>query len=265
MTVAALEHGALAIYHENGLEIGREMSFNDWKALGAALLDTQDRALWSIGDWWLYGQERFARDYHEGMAAIEASSRHIGPAARVARAFPRDRRRGQITFEMHEVLVGLPPEAQETWLDEVERQGWFRRQLTFALEDTGSFVTRSGRPPEPLGACRGVERYGPEGVGAGGARPRCAARTRRGARMKARNAPAPITDAGAAAKHLASRTVTPEGARQIAREEIASLCGLVLRRTQDKPGMATRTEIASIFGEALRDFTTEEEPGAAAD
>lgn len=52
--------------------------------------------------------------------------------------------------------------------------------------------------------------------------------------------------------------------RRIAREEIASLSGLVLSRTQNRGGMAMRTELAAIFGEALRDFSqTEDEPGPA--
>jgi len=56
--------------------------------------------------------------------------------------------------------------------------------------------------------------------------------------------------------------------RRIAREEIASLAGLVLRRTQPR---ARRSEaedtdefdsrLAEIFGELLVDFTTDSEPG----
>lgn len=56
--------------------------------------------------------------------------------------------------------------------------------------------------------------------------------------------------------------------RKIAREEIASLCGLVLRRLQDGtwPGDAhlAKENLAAIFGEALADFsghTKGEEPG----
>jgi len=56
--------------------------------------------------------------------------------------------------------------------------------------------------------------------------------------------------------------------RAIARAEIASLCGLVLRRVQDinmHPG-PLRDELAEVFGEALRDFgATEDEPGPRAE
>lgn len=66
--------------------------------------------------------------------------------------------------------------------------------------------------------------------------------------------------------------------RAIAREEIASLCGLVLRRSQDVEEIARRTGtegdaellpgaiVASIFGEAMRDFgATTSEPGPKGD
>lgn len=55
--------------------------------------------------------------------------------------------------------------------------------------------------------------------------------------------------------------------RQIAREEVASLCGLVLRRLEDVAYLEHRsaglsTGLKEIFGEALRDFSqTPSEPG----
>jgi len=62
--------------------------------------------------------------------------------------------------------------------------------------------------------------------------------------------------------------------REIARQEIASLCGLVLRRAQDSEQHLTRSfernaandvvheRLAEIFGEALRDFGGPSAPGA---
>jgi len=55
-----------------------------------------------------------------------------------------------------------------------------------------------------------------------------------------------------------------EIARQIAREEIASLAGLVLRRMQDDPHAPLAQKVVSAFAEALRDFGgTTSEPGGA--
>ena len=54
-------------------------------------------------------------------------------------------------------------------------------------------------------------------------------------------------------------------ARTIAREEIASMSGLVLRRCQNEKGIyneAVASYLASIFGELLRDYSqTTDEPG----
>ena len=46
-----------------------------------------------------------------------------------------------------------------------------------------------------------------------------------------------------------------EEARKVAREEIRSLAGLALRRTQD------RATPAELWGEVLADFSTDSEPG----
>lgn len=61
--------------------------------------------------------------------------------------------------------------------------------------------------------------------------------------------------------------MTQSEVRRIAREEVASLAGLVLRRLQEREalsasGEVTAAALSAIFGEALRDFGgTIEEPG----
>lgn len=51
-------------------------------------------------------------------------------------------------------------------------------------------------------------------------------------------------------------------ARGVAREEVASLCGLVLGRLNADPQEPLAHKLASAFGEALRDFgATKAEPG----
>jgi hypothetical protein len=123
------------ISRPNGLEIVRELSFNDWRRLMERLLETTDRAFWSLGDAWVYG-ERFAKDYHEALTELSESSRFTAWSARVSREFPLERRRDQLTFELHEEVTGLPASEQERWLDEAERHGWARRQMQLALGES---------------------------------------------------------------------------------------------------------------------------------
>lgn len=122
------------VSHRNGLEIQADLPFNAWRELVQNLLATTDRAVWSLGDAWEY-RERFEKHYHQAIEELAASSRLLPAAGRVARVFPLERRRGQLSFELHEAVASLAQAEQDEWLDEVERQGWSRQQLQFAFAE----------------------------------------------------------------------------------------------------------------------------------
>jgi hypothetical protein len=132
IALKATDLGDGIISRRDGLEITAELPFNDWRRLIERLLETTDRALWSLGDARAYG-DRYAKDYHPAIEELDGRSRLITPAARVARTFTAERRRGQLTFEVHEVVAGIDEDAQEQWLDEAARQGWSHRQMQFAF------------------------------------------------------------------------------------------------------------------------------------
>jgi hypothetical protein len=139
MTTTAIEPrttdlGDGIVSRRDGLEIIAELPFNDWRRLMERLLETSDRALWSLGDARAYG-DRYARDYHEALDDLDGRSRLLVSSARVARAFEPERRRGQLSFEMHELVASHDVDEQERWLDEAERQGWNRRQMQFAFAE----------------------------------------------------------------------------------------------------------------------------------
>jgi predicted GTPase len=138
--------------HERGLAIDTELGFNEWRDLGLQLIGTTDRAMWSLGDWWNYGHGRFAKNYHDALRKLEAESRLVQVGARVARGFPAARRR-QLSFELHAVVADADEDDQDLWLDEVERQGWGREQLTLA------FVNAIPREPVAALSVRLVSDY----------------------------------------------------------------------------------------------------------
>ncbi len=123
------------VSHANGLEIQTELGFNEWKRLMERLLKTTDRALWSLGDARLYGA-RFEKDYYDALVLIDASSKLVAPAVRVASAFSQERRREQLSFDFHAVVAGLEEPEQERWLNDAERQGWSARQMQLAFVDS---------------------------------------------------------------------------------------------------------------------------------
>lgn len=119
-------------FRRDGLEITRELPFNEWRRFFEKLLETTDRAMWSLGDARLYAEEHYAKDYHDALEELDGRSRLVAPSVRVARAFPAERRR-QLTFEIHEVVAGLDEAEQERWLDDAARQGWSRQQTHLEL------------------------------------------------------------------------------------------------------------------------------------
>lgn len=145
MTIIEHRHPQLSdrvVSRPDGLEITGDLPINEWRRIGEALLAATDRALWSLGDWRLYG-ERYARDYHEVVVEFDTRSRMVRHAARVARGIPVERRRPGLSWEMHELVASLDEPEQERWLDEAERHGWTRQQLQFAFSED----LERARPP----------------------------------------------------------------------------------------------------------------------
>jgi hypothetical protein len=130
---AATPFGLGVVLQPDGLEIQIELSFNEWRRLGEALNATLDRALWSTGDWWLYGA-RWKKDYAHGLDEATETFYFAKRSSRTSRTFPIARRR-ELPFKVHELLTSFSSEDQERWLDEVERQGWTYTSLRRALEE----------------------------------------------------------------------------------------------------------------------------------
>jgi hypothetical protein len=124
------------------LEIDASITFNDWRRYGERLLGSGDTLAWYIGDWWNFGQDAFAMDYHDALANIVADRATVLECARVARAFPPRRagetahRISEITFACHQVLASVKdPEERMAWLEDVLRQGWTHRDLRRELQN----------------------------------------------------------------------------------------------------------------------------------
>jgi hypothetical protein len=130
------------VFRPRGLEVVGDLAFNEWRRLGEALLETTDRALWSLGDWRVYG-ERFVKDYHiEKLfdSRLLTGSGWYG-TPRVAGRVPLEARRAR--FEAHAVTSRLPPPDAEHLLDEAIRQGWSLRELEVAVAEAARAQQRA--------------------------------------------------------------------------------------------------------------------------
>lgn len=127
-----------------GLHIPAALSFDEWELAGHRLSGIVDSSCWWLGDWLVYGRERYADRYQRGIEAIGLRYQTLRNYAWVARRFPLHRRRAVLTFQHHCELTSLPDEQQDEWLDRAERGNWTTKQLRSAVR----FARHNGLPAE---------------------------------------------------------------------------------------------------------------------
>lgn len=118
------------------LAIDPGISFNDWRRYGETLFAAEGALQWYLGDWWNFGQDAFAMDYHAGIVEISHAHSTVLEFGRVARAFPPRRlsqvayRISEVSWSHHQQLASIKdPEERMAWLEDVLRKGWSRAQL----------------------------------------------------------------------------------------------------------------------------------------
>lgn len=121
-----------------GLQIPSGLSFDEWADAGPKIVRVLDTFAWCLGDWLVYGQERFESRYAEAAEKVGLGYQTLRNYAWVARRFEASRRRASLSFQHHAEVASRPPAEQDAWLDRAAKYGWsrnqLRRQLKKALE-----------------------------------------------------------------------------------------------------------------------------------
>lgn len=106
------------------LRLREGLSYKAWERVGRDVLQPITRGTqWWIGDWLLYGEQRFGEKYAQ---AIDATGYEAGTLANmnwVSAAIAPSRRRENLSWGHHQVIAPLPPVDQERWLVLAEREG----------------------------------------------------------------------------------------------------------------------------------------------
>lgn len=105
------------------------LNVHQWKAVGEQLISVEKSVMWWIGDWWVYGEQK----YGERASAVKdwdgPSFQSCQDAGWVCKKFPRQirsdgvetsRRREVLTFNHHKEVAALPPEEADELLDWAE-------------------------------------------------------------------------------------------------------------------------------------------------
>jgi len=121
-----------------GLDINSDLTFEEWSGLATDIGETLKSMAFVIGDWLVYGEEKFAPQQDLPGINIESNPRRIrvsgdryeatqaatgfDPAtlkayAYVSRRVPRLLRNNLLSWEHHKVVAKLNPAKQESWLE----------------------------------------------------------------------------------------------------------------------------------------------------
>lgn len=110
--------------------VPKDISFDDWRAIGVQLAGNQRVLNWWIGDWWAAGQHRYgerAKLAAEGIFGREFQT--LANTASVCRSFESSRRRESLSFTHHVEVAALPPDHADTLLDRAQSENWSTREL----------------------------------------------------------------------------------------------------------------------------------------
>lgn len=115
-----------------GLEVHDHLSFEEWSGLAPLLNEAARGVAFVIGDWLLYGNERFGRekagdksraparvrseDYEAAIRLTGLDRATLHTYAHVSRKVPPSLRNKDLSWEHHKIVAKLPPGDQQLWL-----------------------------------------------------------------------------------------------------------------------------------------------------
>lgn len=132
------------------------VDFQRWQEVGQSLKDIVKRLPWLLGDWLVFG-ERFGEEAWQFIDGLFVNEQSVAQYERVARAFPPEARRDDLSWSVHRRLAYTidTPEERASWLEKTADEGWTRDEL--ALQLKGVTGVRETHACPDCGAVHGVK------------------------------------------------------------------------------------------------------------
>ncbi|RFS84422.1 hypothetical protein D0T12_18615 [Actinomadura spongiicola] len=105
------------------------LTFEAWRHIGRNLNTITNSSGWWLGDWLVYGQNRFPDRYRVVIEETSLDYQTLRNYAWVVRRFPVSRRRDGLSLQHHAETAALPEDEQDRWLELAERGKWSTRRL----------------------------------------------------------------------------------------------------------------------------------------
>jgi hypothetical protein len=135
---------------ETGWRPTRELSRDEWEAVGRDLLRVGRAWQWWVGDWVLYGEKRYGETYAEAIELTGMTWNTLTNVISVARRVEPSRRREHLSWSHHEAIAALDPGEQDEWLQRCDTDGLTVERLRSALRSSGVRKTQEPAAGEPF-------------------------------------------------------------------------------------------------------------------
>jgi hypothetical protein len=112
-----------------GLRLPADLAFEEWADAGPKLFRVVDSAAWCLGDWLVYGREKYRDRYQQAVRTAGLDYQTLRNYAWVAGKVDISRRRGELSFQHHAEVAALPQAERELWLGRAVQAGWSKNQL----------------------------------------------------------------------------------------------------------------------------------------
>jgi hypothetical protein len=113
-----------------GVDLPETTTFEEWQEIGQMLQSRAKAIMWLIGDWFLFGEDRFGELAAQSIADDTGySAKTVQQAAWVCGRFLLSRRLEDVSFSTHMAIAGVEDEAKRYELLELAaKERWTMRQ-----------------------------------------------------------------------------------------------------------------------------------------
>lgn len=107
----------------------RELTVDEWRAVGGELGQSARAVQWWVGDWINYGDKIYGSTYEAALEVTGLSLKTLQNYASVSRKVESSRRRELLDWTTHAEVAALEPAEQDRVLSEAEAQGLSKREV----------------------------------------------------------------------------------------------------------------------------------------
>jgi hypothetical protein len=121
--------GRMAMTRRTSLQLPDRLGLEGWSRVGRNIALMRDASSWWLGDWIIYGQDKFPNHYKRVMAETSLDYQTLRNYAWVVRRYAVSRRRDNLSFQHHAEVASLEEPDQDLWLDRAAHSRWSLREL----------------------------------------------------------------------------------------------------------------------------------------